>query len=162
MECDGQVSDSRATMPLEQTVLLVTSTFVLISARTLTYTDCGSSVRVISVGVHPCSQSPCALTRGATTVFRIQFQADESTRSLGQAEVHSIIWGVAVPFALDTPEICGDVQPNCPLRPRDRCTYKKSIYIPPTHSRLEFTFRWRLKNSAGATIVCVEIPVRVE
>ncbi|TGZ63733.1 hypothetical protein CRM22_006758 [Opisthorchis felineus] len=127
MECDGQVSDSRATMPLEQTVLLVTSTFVLISARTLTYTDC-----------------------------------DESTRSLGQAEVHSIIWGVAVPFALDTPEICGDVQPNCPLRPRDRCTYKKSIYIPPTHSRLEFTFRWRLKNSAGATIVCVEIPVRVE
>ncbi|OON16954.1 hypothetical protein X801_07215, partial [Opisthorchis viverrini] len=59
----------------------------------------------------------------------------ESTRSLGQAELHSIIWGVAVPFALDTPEICGDVQPNCPLRPRDRCTYKKSIYIASTHSR---------------------------
>ncbi|KAG5446735.1 Phosphatidylglycerol/phosphatidylinositol transfer protein [Clonorchis sinensis] len=137
IERDGQASDSQTTMPLEQTVLLVTTTFVFISARTLTYTDCGSSVPVISVGVHPCSQSPCTLTRGDTTIFRIQFQADENTRSLGQAEVHSIIWGVAVPFALDTPEICGDVQPNCPLRPRDRCTYKKSIYIPPTHSRIK-------------------------
>ncbi|TGZ63730.1 hypothetical protein CRM22_006757 [Opisthorchis felineus] len=61
---------------------------------------------------------------------------DETTGSLSRAEVYAVVGGVAVPFALDVPEICGNVHPDCPLQAGLWYTYKKYVYIPSTHSQV--------------------------
>ncbi|GAA57347.1 hypothetical protein CLF_112566, partial [Clonorchis sinensis] len=95
----------------------------------------GSRIPVKSVSVIPCQLTPCELIRGDATTFRIHFQADETTGSLSRAEVYAVVGGVAVPFALDVPEICGNVHPECPLQAGMWYTYKKYVYIPYTHTR---------------------------
>ncbi|TGZ63732.1 hypothetical protein CRM22_006757 [Opisthorchis felineus] len=148
-------------MQVQHTLLLVTTTVVLVGARDVAFTDCDSRIPVKSVSVIPCHVTPCELTRGDATTFRIQFQADETTGSLSRAEVYAVVGGVAVPFALDVPEICGNVHPDCPLQAGLWYTYKKYVYIPSTHSQIDFSFRWILKNSFRQPVVCVEIPVRI-
>ncbi|OON15613.1 hypothetical protein X801_08580, partial [Opisthorchis viverrini] len=93
-----------------------------------------STIPVGIVSVEPCTTVPCELRRGTRTSFRIQFQPDETMGSVGQVEVYGVVGGVAVPFTLDTPKMCGNVQPHCPFRAGAWYSYKKSILIASTHS----------------------------
>ncbi|OON15772.1 hypothetical protein X801_08421, partial [Opisthorchis viverrini] len=81
--------------------------------------------------------------------------------SIGRAEVYGVVGGVAVPFAVDVSQICGNVEPTCPLQPGRWHSYTRSIDIAPTHSQVDFAFRWVLMDAVRQPFVCVEVPVQI-
>ncbi|TGZ66311.1 hypothetical protein CRM22_005395 [Opisthorchis felineus] len=148
-------------MRVPHSLLLFTSVSLFVNAGTVRYTDCGSSVTVHSVAVEPCYGTPCSLSRGSTATTQISFQADQHAGSGGKAEVSGIVGGFSVPVKLDSPQICGHVQPKCPLQSGQWYTYTKAMYIDPSYSPMQLSVRWVLKDSYGGQMVCVEIPVQL-
>ncbi|KER20781.1 hypothetical protein T265_10752 [Opisthorchis viverrini] len=73
--------------------------------------------------------------------------------SIGRAEVYGVVGGVAVPFAVDVSQICGNVEPTCPLQPGRWHSYRRSIDIAPTHSQVDFAFRWVLMDAVANVLV---------
>ncbi|KER22623.1 ML domain protein [Opisthorchis viverrini] len=148
-------------MRVPQALLLFTSAFLFVNAGSVRYTDCGSSVSVYSVAVEPCYGTPCSLTRGSTATTQITFQAGRSAGSGGTVEVSGIVGGSVVPVDLDSPQICGHVQPSCPLQSGQWYTYTKPMFIGQSYPEIRLNVRWVLRNSQGGQMVCVEIPIQL-
>ncbi|GAA55376.1 Niemann-Pick C2 protein [Clonorchis sinensis] len=142
-------------------LLLFTSAFLFVNAGNVRYTDCGSSVSVHSVSVEPCQGTPCSLTRGSTATTQISFQAGQYAGSSGTVEVFGIVRNSPVPVNLDSPQICGHVQPNCPLQSGQWYTYTKNMFIDVSYPAMPLNVRWVLKDSHGGQMVCVEIPIQL-
>ncbi|TGZ63720.1 hypothetical protein CRM22_006752 [Opisthorchis felineus] len=148
-------------MRVQHILLLVTTAFIVPSAQDVIYKDCGSRVPIISVSVDQCGREQCILLRGGVYTFRIHFRAVGWVGSFGDVELNGIIWGRPVPFPLGMPQICGNVQPRCPIKEGEEYRYSKSIHIEYSRTPMDFPLQWKLKNGAGRTMVCVEIPVRI-
>ncbi|KER22624.1 hypothetical protein T265_14811, partial [Opisthorchis viverrini] len=88
-----------------------------------------SKLTISSVSVEPCSTTPCVLKRGGSATISIVFQANDTAGLPGDALVQGIKWGIPFSFNLDSPQICGDVQPSCPLESGQWYTYTKTISI---------------------------------
>ncbi|KAG5446741.1 Phosphatidylglycerol/phosphatidylinositol transfer protein [Clonorchis sinensis] len=156
-----QVFYGTATMPVQHILLLVITFFTAAIAQGVIYKDCGSRVPVISVSVDQCGREQCILLRGGVYTFRIHFRAAGWVGSFGEVEVNGIIWGRSVPFPLGMPKICENVKPPCPIKAGEEYRYSKSIHIEYSRTPMDFPLQWKLKNGAGETMVCVEIPVRI-
>ncbi|TGZ66310.1 hypothetical protein CRM22_005394 [Opisthorchis felineus] len=148
-------------MRVRYTLLLLAFAFTSVRAEIVTYEDCGSTLTVKSVSVEPCSTTPCVLKRGGSATISIVFQADVTAGIPGDAAVQGIKWGIPFSFGLNDPQICGDVQPSCPLQSGQWYTYTKTISISSWYPAVYGTVRWRLKNTNGESMVCVEIPVEL-
>ncbi|KAG5446315.1 Phosphatidylglycerol/phosphatidylinositol transfer protein [Clonorchis sinensis] len=120
-----------------------------------------SKLTVNSVSVDPCSTMPCVLRRGGPTTVSIVFQANNTAGFHGDAAVQFIKWGIPFPFGLKDPQICGDVKPSCPLQSGQLYTYTKELFISSWYPSVYATVRWRLKNTNGDSMVCVEVPVEL-
>ncbi|GAA57838.1 Niemann-Pick C2 protein, partial [Clonorchis sinensis] len=67
--------------------------------------------------------------------------------SAGRVEVFGIVRGSSVPVNLDSPQICGHVQPNCPLESGQWYTYTKGMFIDYSYPAMQLNVRWVLKDS---------------
>ncbi|KER22625.1 ML domain protein [Opisthorchis viverrini] len=148
-------------MRAQHTLLLLTTAFTLASAEIVAYTDCGSKLTVNSVSVEPCPTTPCALKRGGSATIRIVFRTDKNPELPGDAQVQGIKWGFTFPFELDSTQICEDIRPRCPLRSQRRYTYTKTVLIASWYPAVYGTVRWRLKNTNGDSMVCIEFPAEL-
>ncbi|GAA55375.1 Niemann-Pick C2 protein [Clonorchis sinensis] len=148
-------------MRLQHTLLLLTTAFTVVRAEIVAYEDCGSKLTVNSVSVDPCPTTPCVLKRGGSATMSIVFQGNENAGPPGDATVQGIKWGIPFSFNMDNPQICGDVRPSCPLQSGQWYTYNKTIFISTWYPAVYATVRWRLKNTNGDSMVCVEVPVEL-
>ncbi|KAG5446313.1 NPC intracellular cholesterol transporter 2 a [Clonorchis sinensis] len=110
-------------------------------------------------------QHTLLLLTTAFTVVRAEIVAyedcDENAGPPGDATVQGIKWGIPFSFNMDNPQICGDVRPSCPLQSGQWYTYNKTIFISTWYPAVYATVRWRLKNTNGDSMVCVEVPVEL-
>ncbi|GAA55374.1 Niemann-Pick C2 protein [Clonorchis sinensis] len=148
-------------MRLQHTLLLLTTAFTVVRAEIVAYEDCGSKLTVNSVSVDPCPTTPCVLKRGGSATMSIVFQGSENAGLPGDAEVQGIKWGMNFPFELDAAQICEDIRPSCPLRSGRWYTYTKTVSIASWYPAVSGTIRWRLKNTNGDSMVCVEFPAEL-
>ncbi|XP_032521343.2 uncharacterized protein LOC116773077 [Danaus plexippus] len=133
---------------------------VLVTARAVYFTDCGSAYDLIHVEIEGCgSRLPCYVALGDRIPVRLDFYADFESHSLDQ-DVFLNINNVQARTPV-TPEQCESEM--CPIR-TDALSTITSVMSVPTRMALNQRgyLTWRVYNEDGRQVLCYFVMVQTQ
>jgi len=149
-------------MALQGLQCLVFVTLLSTAACTvLKFKDCGSQVgKIASIKTTPdvTKEGPLyVLQKGTDYTVNVTFATTEATKSL-HAQVHGIVAGVSVPFALPNPDGCKSGI-TCPIERGQTYTYSATLPISRLYPSVKVVVKWELfdhDTSTGNRLFCFE------
>ncbi|XP_065178242.1 NPC intracellular cholesterol transporter 2-like [Sycon ciliatum] len=128
--------------------------------------DTVESVSVEFIDVSPCTEDPCALSRGSTYEVSASFNTGAAPVGIEGVETHlyGIIAGVKVPFpGFNQTDGCKNSGLTCPLGPKAPYTFAIPIFIDPKVTiDISCVVELRLVDTGtGKDLICNELQVKV-
>ncbi|GAA47651.1 Niemann-Pick C2 protein [Clonorchis sinensis] len=102
---------------------------VLCFTQALEFIDCGSEKALaLSVDLTPCDTNPCVLVKGTDITLAITFQSG-AFMDAGRSRVQGVYEGRYLPAKYMETDICGHLNPPCPIYGGKKYTYTVSTYV---------------------------------
>ncbi|TGZ67294.1 hypothetical protein CRM22_004887 [Opisthorchis felineus] len=131
-------------------------------AEPTVFIDCGSEyAKPLAVSIHPCNGYYCVLERGKPTTFEITFQSFDNREAAG-VEVFAIFKTTRILLRLPDSDICGRLNPPCPVKAGQIYTYSYTTTIDNRFPLDRQDIRWELHyGQFKMPFLCVQFWVRI-
>ncbi|XP_032685917.1 NPC intracellular cholesterol transporter 2 homolog a-like [Odontomachus brunneus] len=129
------------------------------------YMDCGSTLGSFSsVSVSGCDTNTesCHLIRGTNATINIKFKPNTD---ISQVNLHvfGVILDVEIPFPMDKPDVCKDLEcgVHCPLRKDQEYNYTTSMFVKKAFPKVKVQIKWEFVDAHNQMIVCIQFPAKI-
>lgn len=140
-------------------LLAGTAQFLSVSAKNISFDDCGSKVgKLVSIDITPCKEEPCTLYKGEKATCTIIFIPSEEISS-AKIQVYGIISEIKVPWK--SFDLCSLTK--CPIKSGQETKIILSLFVSPKYpSPLKLVVDIETKEQNKQMVFCAKFALEIK